>query len=93
MAALACLRCGGPAPRLISLPARPLTDAPPYFDHGLDAIITSRRQRRRLMAQQGVVEKGTTTLHGTKGTIVSAPGRATRGAAKSGAYAGPVWMR
>lgn len=84
-----CPTCGHRTARLLSLPARPLTDAAPYYDHGLGAVITSRAQRRALMRAQGVVEKGTTHRHGAKGTIFSAPGRATTSVPPSGAYTGP----
>lgn len=47
----------------------------------------SRAQRRSLMREQNVVEKGTTHLHGAKGTIFSHPGKATVSVPKSGAYA------
>jgi hypothetical protein len=87
-----CTACGEWAERQIALPARPVLDAPPYYDVGLDAVITSRAQRRRLMREQGVVERGTTAMHGTKGTVFSQGGRPAVSVPKSGAYLGPEWV-
>jgi putative FmdB family regulatory protein len=77
---LACRVCGGPAGRLLSRPARIVSDLTPYYDHGLGQVITSRAERARVMAQQGVIERGTTRMDGARGTSVSAPGVVTRAA-------------
>lgn len=84
---MVCPACASPADRLISRPAAVAPELTPYFDRGLDAPITSRAQRRALMREQNVVEKGTTTLHGTKGTLFSYPGQPAISVPKSGAYA------
>ena len=85
--AIVCPACGGPAPQIISRPAAVAPEITPYFDRGLDARVTSRAQRRTLMRENGLVEKGTTALHGTKGTIFSHPGQTAASVPKSGAYA------
>lgn len=82
-----CPECGHRTARMLSLPARPIVDAPPYYDVGLDTVISSRAQRKRLMKAHGLVEVGSTRLHGAKGTIFSQPGRATVSVPPSGGYA------
>lgn len=89
-----CPACGGVADRQISLPAPPVLDTvTPYYDHGLGTVVRSRSQRRTLMRAHGLVEKGTTHLSGTRGTLYSLPGQAARSAPKSGGHAGPLVPR
>lgn len=85
---IACPACDSVAEREWPLPVI-RGELEPYYDDGLGVRIETRQQRARIMKAQGFVEKGTHTMHGTKGTIFSQPGRATVSVPKSGAYLGP----
>ena len=88
-AMVSCPACDSPAERIISLPVV-RADLTPYYDEGLGQVIHSRQERARVMKDQGVIEKGTTAMHGTTGTIYSHPGRAAVSVPKSGAHLGPI---
>lgn len=88
LSAINCPTCDGPASRILSLPVI-RGELTPYYDEGLGVRIETRQQRAALMKAENVVEKGTSAMHGAKGTIFSLPGRATDSVPPSGAYRGP----
>ncbi len=80
--------CEWAAERILSVPVI-RGELTPYYDEGLGVRIETRQQRAAMMKAENVVEKGTTAMHGAKGTIFSLPGRATDSVPPSGAYRGP----
>jgi hypothetical protein len=83
--------CGWVMPLVIMAPAirADNLDAKSYFDHGLGERITSRSQRKRLMAAHNLVEAdpGNIKPHGAKGTVFSFAGQAASSVPASGAFA------
>jgi len=47
--------CGGATRQILSLP-KVFSDIDPYYDENLESHITSKKHRRRVMAEQGVEE-------------------------------------
>ena len=48
-------KCGAETRQILSLP-KVFSDIDPYFDENLETQITSKKHRRRVMAEQGVEE-------------------------------------
>lgn len=79
--------CCGQGARTLSLPSTYPAELTPYYDRGLGVYVESRAQRRDAMRALGVAEKGTSAMHGAKGTIFSQPGQPTVSVPPSGAFA------
>ncbi len=50
-----CRVCGGITRKILSV-SRPQSDLAPYYDENLQTHISSHKQRRRVMKEQGVSE-------------------------------------
>lgn len=80
--------CGALAERIMGAPTVFMDSINPYYDHGLGATISSRTQKRQIMADKSLAPSDKKlSPHGTKGTIFSFAGRATDSVAPSGYYA------
>jgi putative FmdB family regulatory protein len=83
-----CDACGSPTRRLMGLPVVFADSLDPYYDHGLGTTVTSRTQKRNIMAEKSLAPSDKKlSPHGTKGTIFSFAGQAATSVAPSGFYA------